>query len=306
VQNKLFILALALSLFGAFVQFLFGWPNALNHLLFIFFAVLAYIALVKLDSFFLLKLSPVVCLIGIVILLGLFLVDPVRGAHRWYSLWGFSFQPAVFFAPFFLLFLSNFLSSHSLKKTTSLLLLLVVLAIPLFLIFKQPDLGTTLVVGFSLFAVILFTKIKIRQLVFFLVILGLVGLALTQVLQAYQWERLTSFLNPSFDPSGVNYNSLQSSIAIGSGGTTGKGFVDISQSRLNFLPEAKTDFAFAALTEAFGFIGSLVMLSMFLIFFKLLLDEVFQAKPADLLQLFTVGTVTFIFIQFIFTPSLPV
>ena len=144
-------------------------------------------------------------------------------------------------------------------------------ALPILLVFMQPDLGTALVYSAALFAVLFFVGVRWRQLL----VLAAVGLlAITsvlwwlpaagvQVLKPYQAARLT--LDPSADPSGITYNLSQSITAVGSGGLTGRGVVGASQTRLDYLPEHATDFAFASLAEQRGFVGCSILLLLYLL-----------------------------------------
>jgi rod shape determining protein RodA len=135
----------------------------------------------------------------------------------------------------------------------------------------QPDLGTALVYSASLFAVLFFVGVRWRQLAVLLAagvlgiasILWLLPAAGVQVLKPYQAARLT--LDPSADPGGITYNLDQSITAVGSGGLTGRGVIEASQTRLDYLPEHATDFAFASLAEQRGFVGCAILLLLYLL-----------------------------------------
>jgi rod shape determining protein RodA len=143
--------------------------------------------------------------------------------------------------------------------------------VPIFLVFLQPDLGTALVYGASLFAVLFFVGVRWRQLAV-LALLGALAIASVlwllpaagvQVLKPYQTARLT--LNPDADPGGLTYNLNQSITAVGSGGLTGRGVVEATQTRLDYLPEHASDFAFASLAEQRGFVGATILLLLYLL-----------------------------------------
>jgi rod shape determining protein RodA len=142
---------------------------------------------------------------------------------------------------------------------------------PILLVFMQPDLGTALVYAAALFAVLFFAGVRWRQL---FALLAIAVIAITsvlwflpevgiQVLKPYQTARLT--LDPGADPSGITYNLSQSITAVGSGGLTGRGVVGATQTRLDYLPEHATDFAFASLAEQRGFVGSVILLLLYLL-----------------------------------------
>ena len=144
-------------------------------------------------------------------------------------------------------------------------------AVPILLVFMQPDLGTALVYAAALFAVLFFVGLRWRQLLTLLAVgviaitsvLWLLPAAGVQVLKPYQAARLT--LDPDADPSGITYNLSQSITAVGSGGLTGRGVIGASQTRLDYLPEHATDFAFASLAEQRGFVGCAILLLLYLL-----------------------------------------
>lgn len=198
---------------------------------------------------------------------------------RWIDLIFFQFQSAEFFKIVAIIGLSAFLSSRVGKmEWWKLLLLLGVIAIPVFMVMQQPDLGTSLVIFFTSCFLLLLGRFPVWIWIA-LVILGLVSLPLVwQQLKPYQKERVEVFLNPEKDPLKTGYNVRQAEIAVGNGGVWGRGFGQGSQSQLNFLPVAHTDFIFAGYAEATGYVGSLALLALFgvLIWRALVIAE--QAK----------------------------
>jgi rod shape determining protein RodA len=132
----------------------------------------------------------------------------------------------------------------------------------------QPDLGTAMIIMLTFASMMLFIKIQKKSLL----LVAIVGISAAIPiykfgLKQYQRQRLISFVNPASDPKGSGYNSIQSMIAIGSGEFVGKGFKKGTQSQLNFLPEHHTDFIFAVFSEEHGFLGALVLLSLYVLFF---------------------------------------
>jgi rod shape determining protein RodA len=138
------------------------------------------------------------------------------------------------------------------------------IAIPCLLIIKEPDLGTALTILIVSFSVILFAKLKWRSLA--ILVVGSLSAApfLWSMLKEYQQRRILIFLNPEMDPLGAGYHINQSKIAIGSGMLWGKGFLKGTQTRLHFLPEQHTDFAFSVLAEEWGFMGAAVLFTLYL------------------------------------------
>ena len=186
-----------------------------------------------------------------------------RGSVRWIPLGFINIQPSEFAKPVMILFLAYFWSQRKITWTEiskSFLWILPVLG----LVFKQPDLGTTLTLGVVWVGCLIGAGISFKKTVLLLLIFTItIPLSLSH-LQDYQKQRLTSFLSPEQDPLGQGYNIIQSTIAVGSGQIVGKGLGQGTQSRLQFLPEFRTDFIFAAMAEELGFLGSGVILLIYL------------------------------------------
>ena len=208
-------------------------------------------------------------LMAVVILLA----EAIRGSKRWLDLGVIQFQPSELGKVLFVLAMAGFLVGRAgrVSRWRTLAAALGLAAVPILLVFLQPDLGTALVYGAALLAVFFFVGVPWRQLLVLLV-LGVIGVASVlwflpsagiQVLKPYQTARLT--LDPGADPSGITYNLNQSITAVGSGGLTGRGVVEASQTRLDYLPEHATDFAFASLAEQRGFVGSSILLLLYLL-----------------------------------------
>ena len=199
--------------------------------------------------------------------------EAIRGSKRWIDLGFIQFQPSELGKVLFVLAVAGFLVDRAafVTRWRTIASALGLGAAPILLVFLQPDLGTALVYAASLFAVLLFVGVRWRQLA----VLGVLGVLVIasilwllptagiQVLKPYQTARLT--LNPDADPAGLTYNLDQSITAVGSGGLTGRGVVEASQTRLDYLPEHATDFAFASLAEQRGFVGSAILLLLYLL-----------------------------------------
>ncbi len=203
-------------------------------------------------------------LVAIGLLVFVLVAGDVRyGARRWINLGGFVFQPSEFAKMAFLLAISYVMSmgrSLSLKWFSIGLLLT---ALPVFLVAKEPDLGTAIAFLPITIGVFLGMGLSFRWLIGS----GVVGLIMLpvgwQFLKEYQRKRLMVFLNPGLDPLGAGYTVTQSKIAIGSGGIWGKGWLAGTQNKFNFLPERHTDFIFSVLAEEWGLVGSGLVIALF-------------------------------------------
>lgn len=187
------------------------------------------------------------------------------GAQRWIGIGPFVIQPSEFAKLSTVLALANFLGSHhSWEKENRIILGAIAMTlVPMFLIMKQPDLGTSLLFIPILVVMLLLWGIRYRYLIS-AVILGAVATPFLWVfLKEYQKKRILVFLNPQLDPLGSGYTAIQSKIAVGSGGFWGKGFLHGTQSQLNFVPEHHTDFIFCVLGEEWGFLGSTLLLFLY-------------------------------------------
>lgn len=164
------------------------------------------------------------------------------------------------------------------------------------LIFKQPDLGTSIVILTIWLMMLVGAQVSAGKLT----LMSILGLVLTPIgwwsLKDYQKIRLLSFLSPQQDPLGLGYNVIQSTIAVGSGGLFGRGLGRGTQSRLQFLPEFRTDFIFASIAEEFGFLGSIVVLTLYLILLIRML-KVIGTCNNKFGNLIVLGVLSMIFIQ---------
>ena len=189
------------------------------------------------------------------------------GAQRWVRFGSISFQPSEFMKIALILVLAKFFQApprdragYSLEQLGFPFLLL---ALPVLLILKQPDLGTAIILALIFFSVLIFVKIRWKVLAG--LSLSAAGLAplLWNLLKDYQKKRMITFFNPDLDPLGAGYQIIQSKIAVGSGGMVGKGFMKGTQCKLGFLPEQQTDFIFSALAEEWGLLGSLFVIGLY-------------------------------------------
>lgn len=206
------------------------------------------------------------------------------GSQRWLDLGIIHLQPSELAKFGIILVLARFYSrdksapvdGYSLKD---LIPVFVIVGFPMLLVFRQPDLGTALMIGFVASSIIFFCQLQLRSLVtIFGIVLVAAPLAYQFVLEEYQRDRVRTFLDPQRDPLGEGYHTIQSMIAVGSGEVAGKGYLQGTQSKLQFLPKHHTDFIFSAFAEEWGFVGSLFVLSLFVLLILLGVDIARKSK----------------------------
>ncbi len=190
------------------------------------------------------------------------------GATRWISLGFIKIQPSEIMKIAVVFALARYFHGtpqRQILTTTRLIIPILIVFLPCLLILKQPDLGTAVII--MLIGGVMFFAAGVQIWKFLVVILGMIAAlpVLWHFLHNYQKNRVLTFLNPERDPLGAGYNIIQSKIAIGSGGFWGKGLTNGSQSQLNFLPEHQTDFIFTMMSEELGFIGSSIVLLLYVI-----------------------------------------
>lgn len=233
--------------------------------------VLAYMAMLmvaQVPVHFMRRLAPWAYVAGVGLLVAVILVGVgAKGAQRWLSLGGFRFQPSEFMKLAMPIAIAAYLGQRHLPPVFKhVFFTLVLVAIPVVLIIKQPDLGTSILVAASGLMVLFFAGLSWRY-IFAAVAALLASLwPLWQfVLHDYQKKRVLTLLNPEADRLGAGWNIIQSKTAIGSGGVPGKGWLQGTQSHLDFLPEGHTDFIIAVLAEEFGLMGVLILLGLYLL-----------------------------------------
>jgi len=251
--------------------------------------------------------SPWLYGIGILLLVAVLIIGDIgKGAQRWLDLGVVRFQPSEMVKLAVPMMLAWFLGRRPLPlNRTQLAVAIVLTALPAALIIKQPDLGTSLLVAAAGIAVIFFAGMSWR-LITVSVLIGGIGLGailskpdlLDYVLRPYQKQRVLTFLSPEQDPLGAGYHIIQSKIAIGSGGIYGKGWLNGTQSHLEFLPERHTDFIFAVLAEELGLVGVIVLLTLYL--FVILRGLYIAVQAQDTFSRLLAGAITLVFFVYLF------
>jgi len=210
--------------------------------------------------------SPWLYLAGLLLLLAvLYIGDVAQGAQRWLRLGPINFQPSELAKLTVPMMVAYFFAERTLPPRTLQVFVAALIAIvPTVLIIQQPDLGTALLIACSGGFVLFLAGMRWRLIVGLLIIVAASAPAMWQVMHDYQRRRVLTFLDPEQDPLGAGYHIIQSKIAIGSGGVYGKGWLNGTQSQLDFLPERSTDFVFAVLSEEFGLLGVALLLALYL------------------------------------------
>ena len=274
VKNLDYILLLSIIILSAlslFVMYSTDGGELLYHTkshlvkLSIFFVLMVFM------SFFNIKIWHLSSyfLYGIIILLLIWVSIygiKVSGSQRWMNLYFLALQPSELMKIGIIMCLAKYYHRVSVEKVnsfTSIFFALTIILIPIILVVSQPDLGTSILIALSGLIILWLGGVKIKYF-FFSFITFLISLPfIISNLQSYQKLRILTFLDPDRDPLGAGYQIIQSKIAIGSGGFSGKGFLQGTQSYLDFLPEKHTDFIFTLFSEEFGFIGSIGLLLLY-------------------------------------------
>ena len=199
----------------------------------------------------------------------------VRGSQRWIGVGSLTFQPSEFGKLLVVVAVGGFLAERARRigETRTMLTTLGLAAMPAVLVFLQPDIGTSLVYGAAVLAMLFVAGARWLHVGALISIVGLGAILVVwllpsvgvEVLEPYQQKRLTAFVDRDSDPQGASYNVQQSILAIGAGGLRGRGVANATQTNLDYLPEHATDFAFASLAEQRGFIGAAILLLLYLL-----------------------------------------
>jgi len=240
-----------------------------NHLirLVAFFVMFLFLSFVKITFwyrnayifyFFCLFLLVVVLLFGIT----------ASGSKRWIDLYFLNLQPSELMKIAIIVCFARYyhrIQSSDIQTYRYLLIPIILIIIPCYLVINQPDLGTSILIAGSGIVVIWLAGLNIKYFVYSGLLLLVSFPFVVSILKPYQKSRILTFFNPERDPLGAGYQIIQSKIAIGSGGFFGKGYLKGTQSYLEFLPEKHTDFIFTLFSEEFGFLGSIILLLLYIL-----------------------------------------
>ena len=278
VEWTILIVAIILCIIGLVA--LFSATNETDHADFnkqcIWFVVslVIMIGVMIIDYETLVKISPVLYGLFILLLIGVLFTPEINGATSWYDIGFFSFQPGEFAKIFVILFLALAISriqergKREINRPTRLLILLAILGVPVLLIIKQPDFGTAAAYIVAAALMVISAGIDKKYIIGTIILVVVsVPLIYNFILPEHAKARIDIFLHPESDPRGAGYNIIQSKLAIGAGGLTGMGLLKGNQTQLGFLYPKTTDFIYAVIGEEMGFIiaGAVIILYVVLI-----------------------------------------
>jgi len=276
-----------------------SWP--IKHIQRFFLGLVVFFIICLIDIKYFFRFAYPIFLLSLLFLIVVpFFGTETYGATRWIKIGGISLQPSEFIKFTLILALAKYFHSNTdetLAFIRKFILPLVIILIPVVIVAAQPDLGTAVVIfigGVSIFWII---GLSYRYFIICGAMIILSMPLLWQFLKDYQKERVFTFFNPERDPLGNGYHILQSKIALGSGGIFGKGYLEGTQSHLNFLPEMHTDFVFTMFGEEFGFLGVFLLISLYagLIFLSIKMGLESRSDFGKYLSL-GVSTVFFIYV----------
>ena len=245
-------------------NFSFYTKNHLTRFL-VFFSMFLVLSFVRVSFWY--RQAYIFYILGILLLLlVIFFGISASGSKRWINFFIMNLQPSELMKIAIIVCFARYyhrIQSSDIQSYKYLLQPIILLLIPCYLVITQPDLGTAILIAGSGLAIIWLAGLNLKYFIYSGLIL-LVSLPFViSILKPYQKSRILTFFNPDRDPLGAGYQIIQSKIAIGSGGLLGKGFLQGTQSYLEFLPEKHTDFIFTLFSEEFGFVGSMVLILLY-------------------------------------------
>ena len=303
IDLPLLVGVLLLSGFGLIVLYSASGENLAQverQALRILLALVVMLAIAQLNPTTLRRWSPWLYGIGLAMLVAVLVFGQVgKGAQRWLDLGVVRFQPSEMVKLAVPLMIAWYLAEKRLPPSWQrLTMAALMIAVPVLLIAKQPDLGTSLLVASAGVFVLFLAGMSWRLIGGLAVALAAAAPVIWYLMRDYQRQRVLTFLDPEKDPLGAGYHIIQSKIAIGSGGLYGKGWLNGTQSQLDFLPERHTDFIFAVLAEEFGLVGVLVLLALYL--FIIARGLYIATRAQDTFTRLLAGSLTLVFFVYLF------
>ena len=311
IDTPLLILLILLSSFGLLILYSSSGGSlslVYRQMIHLGLATSVMLVIAQIPPIIMLRYSPILMLLGVLLLiLVLFFGSSGGGAQRWLDLGFVRFQPSELMKIIVPMTIAAILSEKTLPpRAFPVVISLITIATVALLIASQPDLGTSLLIGasgvyvlfFSGFRVMLVKNIWLNLVILSSALIGSLYFAWNYLLIAYQKKRILTLFNPESDPLGSGYHIIQSKIAIGSGGFTGKGIVMGSQSQLDFVPEQSTDFIFSVLAEELGFLGFILLIIIYALIIYRCMS--LSLRCEDNFSRLLGASLTFVFFTYIF------
>ncbi len=300
------IVAIILSIIGIIALFSATqeteYDEFSKQIIWLVVSLIAMVVVMFIDYNLLLKASPVLYGLTIVLLIAVLFTKPINGATSWFNIGAFSLQPGEFAKVVVILFLTYVITKiqrkgqEEINRPTRLLIVLSALAVPVLLIVKQPDYGTALAFIVAM-ALMLFTSGLDKKYIIGTILLIVIAVPLLYnfVLPEHAKTRIDVFLNPESDPRGSGYNIIQSKLAIGAGGLTGMGLLKGNQTQLGFLYPKTTDFIYSVIGEEMGFIvaGAIILLFVYLITKSIYVAKTAKDKAGSMIAIGITGVFLF-------------
>ena len=314
VKNLDYILLfciILLSIISVFVMYSTDGGEILYHTKSHFIKLLIFFPLMLIISFFNIKFWHITSYIFYFVLILLLIwvsIDGIKasGSQRWIDLYFIVLQPSELMKIGIILCLAKYyhrLKIEHVNSFTGIIVALSIILVPVILVISQPDLGTSILIASSGLIILWLGGVKIKYF-FISFITFLISLPfIISFLKPYQKLRILTFLDPDRDPLGAGYQIIQSKIAIGSGGLSGKGFLKGTQSYLEFLPEKHTDFIFTLFSEEFGFFGSIGLLIIYIVIISRII-RIGAISRSNFAKLFCFGFAFAIFVYIVVNLSM--
>jgi rod shape determining protein RodA len=303
VDLPLLLLLLSVSIIGLFTLYSASgheFDVVLGQFMRLMLGLTAMVLVAQIPSEWYRVAAPFFYIIGsILLVLVLVLGDAAKGAQRWLDLGILRFQPSEIMKMAVPMTIAAYLHLRPLPpRWMDIVLVGILIAIPVGLVAKQPDLGTSILIAAAGGFVLFMAGLRWRFIILLLIAFAAAGPTLWVNLHDYQQQRVLTFLDPERDPSGAGYHITQSKIAIGSGGLLGKGWMNSSQAKLDFLPESHTDFIFAVYAEEMGLLGVLLLLALYC---GIVARGLYIAlRGQDMFQRLVAGGLSFTFFLYVF------
>ena len=284
-------------------------PWAIRHIIRFGICLIIIMIIVSIDLKIIYKFSYHIFILSLLLLISVEIVGTFgKGAERWIKIFGVTFQPSEIIKVSLILALAKFyhdIRFDKIGKIYNLIFPLLLILIPSLFIIFQPDLGTAITILLLGSIIMFLAGVRIWKFILGFLIVLFSSPFLWSYIKPYQKKRILSFLNPESDPLGQGYQLTQSKIALGSGSLTGKGFLEGTQSYLEYLPEKQTDFIFTLIGEEFGFIG--ISFVIFLYTILILVAYYISVRSFHIFgRLLSLGVATNIFIYVVFNMAMVV